>query len=477
MDLHDALTDEAERCEFSGVASVRVGGSDPLVIERGLANRESGIPIGRATPFGIASGTKGITALTVASLVEDGALTWATRIRDLVEGLDNVDPAVTIEQLARHVSGVGDYLDEELQTDIDEPVLTVPAESLMVATDYFAMVAEPVHREPPGTVFRYNNGGYIMLSIAVEVLTGKPFHEAAQEHVLDPAGMKDSVFHVANALPSDVALGYLADGTTNFGLLPYRGAGDGGMYTTVDDVQRLWDGLARGSIVDQATFASMSTPVGPQGQNGYGLGFWLSGHVVTLEGIDPGVSFYTSFEPATARSLVIISNTSSGAWPMARAFDAAIADTPALRLAVAADERAVVECVRGAYAQYVPLMDREPAPMLDDYAELIERGLVTVAVTDDELVGLIVMWPRDDHFYVDNVAVDVAHQGEGVGSMLLGVANVAARRTGHDRIRLYTNEVMEQNITYYPRRGFVETNRIVENGYNRIYFEREVAPS
>ena len=87
------------------------------------------------------------------------------------------------------------------------------------------MVAEPVHREPPGTVFRYNNGGYIMLSIAVEAVTGAPFHEVVVERVLGPAGMDDSGFHLADALPAAAAIGYLADGRTNHGLLPYRGAG------------------------------------------------------------------------------------------------------------------------------------------------------------------------------------------------------------------------------------------------------------
>ena len=101
---------------------------------------------------------------------------------------------------------------------------------------------------------------------------------------------------------------------------------------------------------------------------------------------------------------------------------------------------------------------------------------MSVAVRGEELVGVIVMWHQDDHLYVDNIAVSGEWRGEGFGAMLLGVADVAARRDGLDRIRLYTNEVMEQNISYYPRRGYVETERVFENGYHRIYFERAVPP-
>ena len=72
-------------------------------------------------------------------------------------------------------------------------------------------------------------------------------------------------------------------------------------------VHRLWSALAAGEVVQRSTFEAMRTAKPPQGTNGYGLGFWLNGHVVALEGMDPGVSFYTSFEPATARSLVVIS--------------------------------------------------------------------------------------------------------------------------------------------------------------------------
>jgi len=105
---------------------------------------------------------------------------------------------------------------------------------------------------------------------------------------------------------------------------------------------------------------------------------------------------------------------------------------------------------------------------------LIDDGLVRVAVDGDALLGLIVMWVEPDHLYVDNVAVMPEAQGRGIGSLLLDVALDEARRTGQREIRLYTNELMTANLTYYPRHGFRETHRAQAEGYRRVYFSRTV---
>ena len=67
-----------------------------------------------------------------------------------------------------------------------------------------------------------------------------------------------------------------------------------------------------------------------------------------------------------------------------------------------------------------------------------------------------------------------ATQGGGVGGLLLRHADDTARAAGLDEIRLYTNEAMTANLDYYPSHGFTEAHRIVEDGYNRVYFSRRV---
>jgi ribosomal protein S18 acetylase RimI-like enzyme len=144
------------------------------------------------------------------------------------------------------------------------------------------------------------------------------------------------------------------------------------------------------------------------------------------------------------------------------------------RPAEAADHDWIVATVEDAYEQYVEAIGKRPAPMMEDYAGRIADGLVTIALHGDERVGMIVMWPVDQHLYVDSVAVPMAGQGLGVGTALLEHAAQHARALGLPEIRLYTNELMTANLTYYPRRGFTETHRGIEDGYTRVYFTKQV---
>ena len=145
-------------------------------------------------------------------------------------------------------------------------------------------------------------------------------------------------------------------------------------------------------------------------------------------------------------------------------------------LGAPSDVEAVQQCVADAYDLYVERIGKKPAPMLDDYSKLISQQRVWLAKVDGETAGLIVLWPQHDHMYVDNIAVSPVMQGKGVGATLLAHADTLARRQGLTEIRLYTNETMTENISYYPRRGFFETHRSEQDGYNRIFFSRTVRP-
>jgi len=145
-----------------------------------------------------------------------------------------------------------------------------------------------------------------------------------------------------------------------------------------------------------------------------------------------------------------------------------------LRPAQPEDHEQIVACVEAAYRGYIEAIGQKPAPMLDDYKALIRAEAITVAFDGDDLVGLIVMWARPDHWYVDNVAVWPEHQGTGVGSVLMAHADEMARAAGFVEVRLYTNEAMTANTTYYEHRGYSETHRSEEAGYNRIYYSRDL---
>jgi ribosomal protein S18 acetylase RimI-like enzyme len=114
--------------------------------------------------------------------------------------------------------------------------------------------------------------------------------------------------------------------------------------------------------------------------------------------------------------------------------------------------------------------------MQDDYASLVADGKVAVAVDGEsgDVVGAIVRWIVDGDLYVDNVAVDPAAHGRGIGNLLLELAVDDARRNDCGRVWLYTNAVMTENVGFYERRGFVQYDRRLDQGYDRIFFERRL---
>src|SRR4249920_1260764 len=108
--LEDAVDSMVQSTAFSGVARVDRSGSIELAKAYGLADRGHEISNTTDTQFGIASGTKGLTALAVVSLIEDGSLDFSTTARSVLGGdLPLIDDDVTIEHLLSHRSGIGDY--------------------------------------------------------------------------------------------------------------------------------------------------------------------------------------------------------------------------------------------------------------------------------------------------------------------------------------------------------------------------------
>jgi CubicO group peptidase (beta-lactamase class C family) len=314
---------------FSGVVRVDRTGAAPVERAWGLADRAHGIANEPGTQFGIASGTKGLTALTVLSLVEDGHVELSTPVRSVLgPDLPLVGGDVTVEHLLAHRSGIGDYLDEELQPDPDTYVMPVPVHELATTEQYLAVLDGRPAKFAAGERFAYCNGGYVVLALVAERVSGTPFAELVRERVCGPAGMADTAFLRSDELPGRAALGYVeVEGRwrTNLLHLPVRGSGDGGIYTTAADVRRLWEALFAGRIVSPAAVAELVRPRSevPRESMRCGLGFWLHAatDVVLLEGCDAGVSFRSVHDPRSGVTHTTISNTTDGAWPVSRRLD------------------------------------------------------------------------------------------------------------------------------------------------------------
>ena len=144
-----------------------------------------------------------------------------------------------------------------------------------------------------------------------------------------------------------------------------------------------------------------------------------------------------------------------------------------IRLAKPDDEQKITECVNESYAKYIDRIGKKPAPMLDDYQSKISKNWVHVIEQHNRLIGIIVLIPKSDHLYLENLAVNPAFQGQGMGRQLMLYAESIAKSIGLSEIRLFTNEAMYENIVIYSRYGYLETERKTENGYKRVYFTKK----
>jgi len=145
------------------------------------------------------------------------------------------------------------------------------------------------------------------------------------------------------------------------------------------------------------------------------------------------------------------------------------------RRARPADAPAVAALVHAAYQHYVECIGITPGPMTDDYEQVIRDYQVTVAEQDAAIAGVLVLRITEEGFLIDNVAVQPAHRGRGVGRALLELAEAEARRAGFGSVYLYTHVKMTENLALYLKIGYVEYDRRHQGGFSRAYMRKHLA--
>lgn len=328
--LEQALAAES----FSGVVSVDVGDERRMTRCVGLAHRALGVPVREDTRFGIASGGKSFTAVAVMRLVGDGMLRLDQPVRELLgDDLPLVDDRVTVEHLLTHTSGIGDYLDEGADWAVDDYVLTAPVHTLTTAEAFVPMLGGHAQAFEPGERFSYCNGGYVVLALVMERVTGEAYQAVVRRTVFEPAGLTGTDFLRLDELPASAAVGYVYNegDRANTLHLPVIGNGDGGAFTTAADLHRFWRALRAGRIVPSEVAADMLRPRNRVESEplSYGMGFWMdaTGAASVMEGYDAGQSFRSVHLAATDTTVSVLGNSSEGAWPVVRvAMDAVRAE-------------------------------------------------------------------------------------------------------------------------------------------------------
>lgn len=303
--------------EFSGVISVFRDASPVFNKAFGYRDLKNKLPNTTSTIFGIASGTKVFTALGIGVLIDQGLISLDTTIGEIAQEYTGfVDEHATIQQLLTHTSGIYDYYDEEVEQDYERFSVEIPWCELETPSDYYPLFKGQAMKFRPGERYSYSNGGYVFLGMLIEKLTGRLYRDFMGEYVLQAANMHRSGFYAFDDLPENTANGYLEDRrTTNIYHLPRRGGGDGGMYTTTDDLSAFWGSWFSNKLLSaELTATYLKTHCTLDAASGYGCGVYkrLDDSMFAIVGGDAGVGFDSRYIVAERLTMNILSNVTNG---------------------------------------------------------------------------------------------------------------------------------------------------------------------
>lgn len=337
VEIRQTLEDLMIRNHFSGSIYIKQGDEVLFEAAGGDADRSEERKNTIETRFGIASGCKLFTAIAICQLVDQGLISFYSKLSDSVDvTFPYFDDGVTIHHLLTHTSGVADYFDEDEMDDFEALWKTTPMYCLRNLEDFLPLFEKGRMKFQPGDDFHYNNAGFILLGLIIEAKTGMKFRDYIVQNVFKPAGMDSSGYFALDQLPSNVAYGYveLDDGSwkTNQYSIPVVGGADGGAYVTAPDMGKMWEALLGGALCSEETLETMLTPhVEVREDVYYGYGLWIhkrenQTYKYHVMGYDPGVSFHSAFYPNKRITLAVPSNRSDDAYDVMKAVEDTLID-------------------------------------------------------------------------------------------------------------------------------------------------------
>ena len=292
-------------------ASVLVMRDGLPIIRRGvgLADLESRVPAGPATNYRLASLTKQFTAAAILLLAQDGKLTLADPVHKWLPSLPPAANDITIRHLLTHTSGLIDY-EDVMAPDTTRQLHDADVLHLLEAQNrtYFA----------PGTDYRYSNSGYSLLALIVGQASGKDFATFLRERIFLPLHMQNTVaFEEGISVVANRAYGYSLvknHWTRTDQSLTSAVLGDGGIYTSIDDLAKwdaaLYDNRLLSAESRRAAFTSATKTDDPAVQ--YGYGWRMTGESLWHSGETMGFRNAIVRFPTHRLTVVVLTNRDDG---------------------------------------------------------------------------------------------------------------------------------------------------------------------
>jgi CubicO group peptidase (beta-lactamase class C family) len=265
-----------------------------IVFERGysVADLRSLRKIDTHTNFRLASCTKQFTAMSVMLLVHDGKLHYEDRLTDVFPDFPEYGKSITIRNLLNHTSGLLDYEDlmEKSSADASGNFPQIKDAGVLAI-----LKQQKTTKFPPGTKWDYSNSGYAVLAMVVEKVSGQAFGSFLHDRIFAPLKMNETVaYEKGKNTVSNRAYGHTHEGAHESGVWRQMDQsptsavlGDGGVYSSLDDLAKWDQALAHHVLLSEAEMAPAITPVKvpdnsvqePDGKPAaYGFGWFLNSY-------------------------------------------------------------------------------------------------------------------------------------------------------------------------------------------------------
>jgi CubicO group peptidase (beta-lactamase class C family) len=321
--VEEALAPLASGHEPGFAVLVRLNGR--TVFQQGFGSRDlrSRAPIDARSNFRLASCSKQFTALSVLLLVQDGKLRLDDRLSDVFPDFPAYGKTITLRNLLNHTSGLAAY--EDLM-DTRKSWQEIPQISDAGVLDL--MAKQTATRFPPGATWEYSNSGYCVLARVVEKVSGLSFSEFLRRRIFAPLNMRHTVaYEYGKNEVKTRAYGYTKDAGVwlETDQSPTSATlGDGGIYSSLDDLAQWDDALRRHRLVSEAAMRPALTAVAlppgsrplPNGPDGapvqYGFGWFLNPYHnhTRMWHYGESIGFRSAIErfPADGLTIIILAN-------------------------------------------------------------------------------------------------------------------------------------------------------------------------
>lgn len=310
--IDSLVEDHLAHAPAASAAVAVVRGGDTIVMRGyGLADIQSKRAAGPATVYEIGSITKQFTSSAIMRLVEQGKISLDDDLSKYLPNFPLHGHHVTIRQLLNHTSGIHSYTSSTAWRSHWAEDLSPDSIVGFVASDTFDFA--------PGTAWRYDNTGYVLLGMVIEKVTGEPYARYLDEQFFKPLGLRQTTYCPAQRVrDTSYAAGYSPRGSQ---LAPAeylsmtQPFSAGALCSSVKDYLIWQRALHGGRVVSTRSYSLMTTP--DTLANGkplvYGFGLVVAdigGHrAITHSG---GINGYTTSQmylPGDSLSVIMFTNT------------------------------------------------------------------------------------------------------------------------------------------------------------------------